>query len=137
LLAFEVNPRFSSYLQSVVSDPRMVLISASAETIRQEVHRLGFDRIDAAVSSLGLAFMPDQLRHAILGSLSSLLTANGVFTQYHYLPGLQFQNGRLAKSTVVTHLQRYFRSVQRGIEWRNLPPAFVLVCRDPLRNKTF
>jgi hypothetical protein len=26
-------------------------------------------------------------------------------------------------------LVRYFRSVQRTITWRNLPPAFVFTCR--------
>lgn len=133
LLAFEINPRFTHYLKSVVPDPRMVLVNASAETVRQEVQRLGFDRIDAVVSSLGLSFIPDDQRHAFLSALSDLLGDDGVFTQYHYLHGLQFQNGRLMKSNVESTLRRYFGSVLRGIVWRNLPPAFVFVCRKPFR----
>lgn len=135
LLAFEINPRFAHYLRSVVSDPRLVLINASADTARHEVRRLGFERVDAVVSSLGLAFIPDQERHACLGALAGLLTKNGVFTQYHYLHGLQFQNGRLARSNITSLLHRYFSSVQRTIVWRNLPPAFVFVCRGPSRTK--
>jgi phospholipid N-methyltransferase len=108
------------------------LINASAETARQEVRRLGFDRVDAVVSSLGLSFIPDQQRHACLGALASLLGKDGVLTQYHYLHGLQFQNGRLAKSSIAGLLNRYFSSVERTIVWRNLPPAFVFVCRAPV-----
>jgi phospholipid N-methyltransferase len=133
LLAFEINPRFARYISSVVSDRRLVLVNASAETVRHEVRRLGLDRIDAVVSSLGLAFIPDEQRHACLGALTQMLDADGVFTQYHYLHGLQFQNGRLARSNVTDLLHHYFRSVHRGIVWRNLPPAYVLVCRGPLK----
>src|SRR5712671_1826065 len=42
LLAFEINPRFSRYLRDQFQDPRLVLINASAETMRAEVERRGF-----------------------------------------------------------------------------------------------
>ena len=134
LLAFEINPRFTRYLKLMVSDPRLVLIGASAETVRKELQRRGFDHADAVVSSLGLAFMPAPQRDVFLGDLSSLLGERGVFTQYHYLHGMQFQDGRLGRFDIAGLLRRHFRSVQRSIVWRNLPPAYVFACRGPLHS---
>jgi len=136
LLAFEINPRFTRYLKVMVSDPRLVLIDASAETIRGQLQRRGVEQVDAVVSSLGLAFMPAPQREAFLGELSGLLDDQGVFTQYHYLHGLQFQDGRLGRFDIAGLLRRHFRSVQRSVVWRNLPPAYVFICREPLRSKT-
>jgi len=59
LLAFEINSRFSRYLRSNVSDPRLDVINASALALRQETRRRGYDRVDAVVSSLALSFIPD------------------------------------------------------------------------------
>jgi len=56
-----------------------------------------------------------------------------VFTQYHYLHGLQWQEGRLARFPGSRLLYQYFRTVERTIVWRNLPPAYVFACRGALR----
>lgn len=135
LLAFEINPRFTRYLRLTVPDPRLVLIDNSAETVRQELQQRGFEQADAVLSSLGLAFMPEQERDAFLGELSSLMTDKGVFTQYHYLHGMQVQNGQLGRFDMTRLLHHHFGSVERTIVWRNLPPAYVFVCRNPLRTQ--
>jgi phosphatidylethanolamine/phosphatidyl-N-methylethanolamine N-methyltransferase len=134
LFAFEINPRFTRYLASTVSDPRLVLINASAETLGQEIRRRGCLRVDAALSSLAMSFMQESQRHALLSDIGNLLDETGVFTQYHYVHGLQFQNGQMTRSNLPRLLHRHFRSVQRTIIWRNLPPAFVFACQGPLRS---
>ncbi len=131
LLAFEINSRFSRYLKSNVCDSRLDVINASAETLRDEVRRRGYDRADAVVSSLALGLMPDWQRHAFLGEVGSLLGNGGVFTQYQYLHGLEWKNGRVRRFHLGQLLHQYFRSVQRRTIWRNLPPAFVFACRGP------
>lgn len=136
LLAFEINPRFTRYLKLTVSDPRLVLIDNAAQTVGQELQQRGFQRAEAVLSSLGLAFMPEAERDVFLGDLSSLLTDDGVFTQYHYVHGMQFQNGQLRPFDMTRLLQRHFGSVEKTIVWRNLPPAYVFVCRVPLRRET-
>ena len=73
LLAFEINPRFTRYLKLTVSDPRLVLIDNAAQTVGQELQQRGFQRAEAVLSSLGLAFMPEAERDVFLGDLSSLL----------------------------------------------------------------
>src|SRR6185436_10505271 len=52
LLAFEINTSFSSYLRRQISDPRLVLINASAEKVREEVQQRGYKHVDAVTSSL-------------------------------------------------------------------------------------
>ena len=133
LLAFEINSRFSQYLKNKISDPRLVIINASAETVRQEVQRRGYQHADAVASSLALTLMSDRLRHDILSESGGILSRAGVFTQFLYLHGLQWQHGRLARLPGARLLHRHFHSVERTIVWRNLPPAYVYACRGALR----
>jgi phosphatidylethanolamine/phosphatidyl-N-methylethanolamine N-methyltransferase len=132
LLAFEINSRFSRYLKTRISDPRLVVINASAETLQKEVDRRGYERVDAVVSSLALGLMSDRNRRAFLGGLASLLGEAGVFTQYQYVYRLQMKNTRIRRFCLARLLQAYFSSVQRRTIWRNLPPAFVFACRGAL-----
>ena len=132
LLAFEINSRFSAYLKSHISDRRLVIINASAETLQKDIHGRGYEGVDAVVSSLALGLVPDQKRRTFLGELGSLLGEAGVFTQYQYLHRLQLKNGQVRKFHLAHLLQAYFSSVQQRIVWRNLPPAIVFACRGPL-----
>jgi phospholipid N-methyltransferase len=133
LLAFEINPRFSRYLRKKISDPRLVLINASAETVRNELRLRGYEHADAVASSLALTLMSDRLRDAILSESSGVLRRGGVFSQYLYLHGLQWQEGRPQLFAGARVLGRHFRSVEQTIVWRNFPPAFVYSCRRAAR----
>lgn len=133
LLAFEINSRFFHYLKEKFSDPRLVLIPASAETLGSELRRRGCKRLDAAVSSLGLTFMSEAQQHAVLRGLVTFLDRESVFTQYHYLHGVvarfQFEERRVRRFSAARLLREYFRRVERKVVWRNVPPAFVFTCR--------
>ncbi len=132
LLAFEINPRFSRFLKAKITDPRMVLINASAEKVREEVQRRGYEYVDAVASSLALTLMTERLRDAILSAAGGILSRTGVFTQYLYLHGLMWQQGRPALFPGTRVLQQHFRSVERTVVWRNCPPAYIYSCRGAL-----
>lgn len=134
LLAFEINPRFANYLKQQIPDPRLVVIAASAENIRKEVYGRGFKHVDAVCSSLALSLMPDKLKHDILSESSGVLQRSGVFTQYLYVHGLQWQGGRPSLFGGASVLRRHFRDVKQTIVWPNLPPAFVYTCRGARRH---
>jgi len=136
LLAFEINPRFSRYLKSNISDSRLVVINASAETLPKEMHGRGYEGVDAVVSSLALGLMADRKRRVFLDGLAGVLGEAGVFTQYQYFHCLQMKNRRIRKFHLARLLEGYFSSVQQRIIWRNLPPAFVFACRGPLSSGT-
>lgn len=132
LLAFEINPRFSRHLKSTVPDTRLSLVDTSAERLREELERRGFQQVDAIVSSLALGLMPAVQRRHFLCGVCGLLSEKGVFTQYQYVHSLQvMKNGQLKRFDLEKMLKRYFRSVQRKMIWRNLPPAFVFICKNP------
>jgi phospholipid N-methyltransferase len=128
LLVFEINGRFFDHLRRTISDPRVILINSSVEHIDSELHRRGIQQVDVVVSSLGLAFMPDRQRHTLFERLLPFLHSTSVFTQYQYIHGLQFREGRVCRFNLRPLLGQYFASVQSKIEWRNLPPAFVFTC---------
>lgn len=132
LLAFEINHRFARHLVSTISDPRLVVIHAPAEALGEELSRRGYRHIDAVLSSLAMGLMSDAQRHSLLTEISSCLKKKGIFTQYQYLHGLQLRDRQLSKFDMPALLGLYFRSVQRRIIWRNLPPAFVFTCRGAL-----
>ncbi len=129
LLVFEINPRFFKCLQQTISDPRAVLINASVENLDVELCRRGFTRVDAVVSSLGLAFMAESERRALFEKLAPFLHSRSVLTQFQYIHCLQFVEGRLRRLDLRPLLGRYFGSVESKIVWRNLPPAFVFRCQ--------
>ena len=132
LLAFEINPHFSRYLGSRISDPRLIVINASAETLEKELRGRGYEFVDAVVSSLAFGLMPDRKRRAFLGEVARMLGKAGAFTQYQYFHRLQMKNGQVRKFHLANLLQEYFSSVQQRIIWRNLPPALVFTCSEPL-----
>lgn len=134
LLAFEINPRFQQYLRQRFPDRRLVVVNSSAESLEAELEQRGVTRVDAAVSSLGITFLSNGQRHAVLGGLTRFLDKDSVFTQYHYVHGLlpwfERENGRLTRFRATELLSQYFRSVERRFVWRNVPPAFVFICRQ-------
>lgn len=132
LLAFEINQRFSDHLRSTVHDPRLVLITSSAENIVQELKARGYTHIDAAMSSLALGLMPDEVRLSIMNGLCALLTKSSVFTQFHYVHGLRVENGHLKRLKLDVILRHHFTSVRHKIVFRNIPPAFVFACTGPM-----
>ena len=135
LLAFEINPRFTRHLRSTISDSRLALIHAPAEALQEELGRRGYRHVDAILSSLAMGLMSDRERDTLLSEISLHLKKKGTFTQYQYLHGLQLRDRQLSKFDMPRLLTRYFRSVQRKIIWRNLPPAFVFTCRGRLTQR--
>lgn len=129
LFAFEINSRFFRYLESNLSDSRLVLVNADVEQFGQELRRRGSHRVEAVVSSIALGYMSDQQRHNLLSQVTAFLDHKGVLTQYQYIHGLQFGGRRFCRFDATALLRRYFRSVQRKTAWCNLPPAFVFACQ--------
>ncbi len=135
LLAFEINPELISYLKKSLTDPRLVLLNARAENLGSELRRLGHDRVDAVVSSLSLRFMPDPQQRLLQEVLAPFMHERSVYTQYQYIHGMRFENGKILRHSSLPFLQEYFGSIQCRTIWRNLPPARVFTCRERYPNR--
>ncbi|WP_205437603.1 class I SAM-dependent methyltransferase [Edwardsiella tarda] len=104
---FETNLHFCQALQQL-ADWRTQVHNTSASEISQ--------RYDVIFSGLPLLAFSAELRHTILSAAALALKPGGCFIQFQYSPLLE------------SHLARHFHW-QRSLVWRNLPPAFVYLCR--------
>ena len=130
LLAFEISPRFVDHLQRTIRDQRLHVIHAGAETAGEELQRRGIDKIDGAVSSLGIGLMDEALAGSIYASLLPSLRDGGVLTQFQYVHRVRMRSGRLEHFDAGKFLEQYFGCVETSRVWLNLPPAYVLTCSD-------
>ena len=119
LFAFEKNHRFAACLKRKILDPRLTVVVADAQQAGGHLQRLGYDRVDGVVSTLGLTLMPVAVQHRIYEAVLPLVGDGTVVTQVQY----RNRNG------VRAFLQGYFSSVTATTVWRNVPPAFVYTCR--------
>lgn len=128
LLAFEISPRFVTYLRDTCGDDRLRIVEAGAETATAELRRRGIEQVDAVVSSLGLGFLDKTLVDAIFQPLLPRLGRDSVVTQFQYFHRARVHEGRVEYFNVDQLMRRYFRSVHSTWVWRNLPPARVVRC---------
>ena len=113
LFAFEINGEFVDYLRREITDPRLTVIAASAETVGAALAAAGFSQIDIAVSSLPFSIMPVSARQAIVRATARILAPGARLIGYQY------------STTWLRELRHDFRHVSVQIEPRNWPPAFV------------
>lgn len=135
LLAFEINPEFISHMEKRFSDPRLVLLNTPAENLGDELRQRGLIRIDAVISSLSLRFMPDHRQRILQEALAPFMDERSVYTQYQYVHGMRWENGKALRHSSLPFLREYFGSIQCRTVWRNLPPAYVFTCRQRFRDR--
>jgi phospholipid N-methyltransferase len=118
LIAFEIDPHFVANLKARFTDPRAMIIGASADESPKYLAGLGIQSIDCIVSSLPLTLLPRDLRHRILQATTECLRPGGVFVTYQFTTAL-------AKPV----LQSYFPQSRRtSVVLRSFPPAMVFAC---------
>ena len=118
LFAFEINSEFVAYLRRSITDPRLTVIAASAETVAAVLQAHGITACDAAISSLPFSIMPAPVRRAIVAATSAVLAPAAQLVGYQY-------------STRWLHeLRGSFSRVTVHFEPRNWPPAFVFTARQ-------
>ena len=121
LIAFEIEPAMADGLRRKLPDPRLQVITGSAEEL---LTVLAGDRPEVVVSALPFTSLPAGLGRTILERAAHSLAPGGTLLVLQYSP---FIAGTLAQ---------LFRSVRRRICLINLPPAFLYACTDPLAGAT-
>ncbi|MDQ3721369.1 MAG: methyltransferase domain-containing protein [Actinomycetota bacterium] len=117
LLAFEVDEQLVATLGAEVDDPRLELVTASAEEV--ESHLDG-GRVDILVSALPFTSLPTAVRRRVLDVSPGILAPQGVMLVLQYSPLVQ------------RDLERRFASVERRLSPLNVPPAFLFRCTEPV-----
>ena len=113
LFAFEINGDFVDYLRRDITDPRLTIVAASAETVGAVLAAAGLTHCDIAVSSLPFSIMPATVRQAIVRATADILAPGARLIGYQY------------STKWLRELRRDFNHVSVQIEPRNWPPAFV------------
>lgn len=113
IFVIELNDSFYDLLKTKITDPRVVLLNQSADQIDLILKEHGIKHVDAILSSLPLAVIPDQTKKKILIKSYESLKCGGVYVQYQY----SLASKRLIKMC--------FPKMKISFTTINIPPAFI------------
>lgn len=117
LVAFEIDPALAGALRAKLPDPRLQVVTGSAEAV-EEV--LAGRRPDVVVSALPFTSLPAGTGRLILERSARVLAPEGVLLVLQYSP------------FIARELSRLFARLDRSVCLLNVPPAFLYACREPL-----
>ena len=130
-LSVEKNPHFYQMLMSHYSSENFLL--GNAEDLPEILDQQHLDKADVIISSLPwVAFAPEQ-QERITNAIRLSLKPNGVFITYTYISGTLFPSFKAFRENI----SQRFQEVQTSkVIWKNIPPAFVYQCREPIPLRT-
>jgi phospholipid N-methyltransferase len=124
LFAIEVDPALAERLRARFPDLKVYRDSVGnvGEVCSQE----GIEAVDCVVSGLPWATFSEERQAEFLEATVTVLKPGGQFLTFAYVHGTWLPPGRRFREK----LSIYFSEVTRSrIVWKNLPPAYVYVCR--------
>ena len=111
LLTIDTNPDFTDYLNRKFRDSRLVAVTGSAGEVRDIMAESGFAQADYILSGLPFSTLPPGVGSSIAEQTAAALRPGGVFLVYQFSPKV--------RQFIAPHFDR----IERGFEWRNIPPA--------------
>jgi phosphatidylethanolamine/phosphatidyl-N-methylethanolamine N-methyltransferase len=122
--AIEINPAFTQMLRRRF--PELQVYQNSVQHVQDICRMEGVDQVDAIISGLPWALIPEQAQNCYLDATFGVLKPGGQFATFAYLTGLMLPEAKRFK----VKLSRRFTEVQKSkVSWLNVPPAFVYRCR--------
>ncbi len=114
LSCYEINQEFIKLLKDNVDDLRLSVLERSALEISND---FATNSVDMVVSCLPMALFKDSMKQELMEAIHKSLKPNGLFIQYQYsLKDRKFIN-------------QYFSRNKLKFVLRNVPPAFIYICR--------
>lgn len=127
-LAVELDPGMVAYLQR--THPNLEIVHGDARRLGELLAERGVDHVDAVICGLPWALFDEATQSGILTGIGDAIGQTGAFTTFAYLQGMALPAARKFRAT----LRRTFDEVVvSATVWRNMPPAFVYVCRRPVQ----
>ncbi len=111
LIAVDTNEDFIAFLKKDIDDPRLIAVHGSAAEVEQIVADHGFAHADYVLSGLPFSTLPPGVGQAIGAATSRVIRAGGAFLVYQFSPKVR------------DYIAPFFERIERGFEWRNVPPA--------------
>lgn len=119
LLLLEYNKEFCKQLEErYVGYDNIILINDSAENVDKYLKEYNINKVDYVVSGLPFASLPKNISNKILRKTKSILKKDGLFITFQYT---------LLKKEFIAG---YFRKIDLERVVFNVPPAYVLKCKN-------
>jgi phosphatidylethanolamine/phosphatidyl-N-methylethanolamine N-methyltransferase len=125
-LAVELDPDMVTFLRR--TRPELEVVPGNAADLGALLAQRGVTSVDAVICGLPWALFDDATQTALLGEISRAIGATGAFTTFAYLHGMTLGAARRFRRTL---RETFDEVLVTATVWRNLPPAFVYVCRRP------
>ncbi|MCA9573131.1 MAG: hypothetical protein KC656_35085, partial [Myxococcales bacterium] len=125
----EPAPHLATLLRRKV--PGATVLERRADrTLPDVVAGWGHPQVDRVVSGLPWTMWPEAVQAEVLSGITACLAPDGRFVTYSYLNAQFSPAGSRFRDT----LEQWFDHVWRSpVEWRNVPPAMVVVGEGPRR----
>ena len=111
LLTIDTNVDFTTYLNGKFTDSRLEAVTGSAANVRKIMAERGFDRADYVLSGLPFSTLPPGVGPKIAEETAEALRPGGAFLVYQFSPKVR------------QFIAPHFRRIDKGFEWKNIPPA--------------
>jgi phospholipid N-methyltransferase len=125
-LAVELDPEMVGFLRR--THPGLDVVQGNAADLGKLLAERGITEVDAVICGLPWALFDDATQTALLGEISRVIGDRGAFTTFAYLHGMTLGAARRFRRRLRDTFDEVLVS---ATVWRNLPPAFVYVCRRP------
>ncbi|HEY4420728.1 MAG TPA: methyltransferase domain-containing protein [Pseudonocardia sp.] len=125
-LAVELDPDMVTFLRR--SRPELEVVPGNAANLGALLAERDVSSVDAVICGLPWALFDDQTQAALLAEISGAIGSTGAFTTFAYLHGMTLGAARRFRRTL---RETFDEVLVTATVWRNLPPAFVYVCRRP------
>jgi phospholipid N-methyltransferase len=130
-LAVELDPDMVAFLRR--THPELEVVQGNAAALGALLAEREVTSVDAVVCGLPWALFDDTTQTTLLGEISRVIGDHGAFTTFAYLHGMTLGAARRFRRRL---RDTFDEVVVSGTVWRNLPPAFVYVCRRPKMHAT-
>jgi phospholipid N-methyltransferase len=111
LLTIDTNPDFTDYLNAKFTDSRLRAVTGSAADVRKIMAEIGFEKADYVLSGLPFSTLPPGVGPKIAQETAEAIRPGGAFLVYQFSPKVR------------EFISPYFGRLDKGFEWRNIPPA--------------
>lgn len=111
LLTIDTNPDFTAFLNDSIRDSRLVAVTGSAADVQEIMADAGHEAADFVLSGLPFSTLPPGVGPAIAEATAAAIRPGGAFLVYQFSPKVR------------EFIEPHFDRIERGFEWRNVPPA--------------
>jgi len=126
-VAVELDAEMVEYLRR--TRPGLEVVPGDARNLSALLAERGIDHVDSVICGLPWALFDDVTQQAVLAEVSRAIGDTGAFTTFAYLHGMTLGAARQFRRTLRGSFEEMLVS---ATVWRNVPPAFVYVCRRPI-----